>query len=120
LTVPAAFAALDKRKKMEIQIQAKGLPRAAHLRQYAGARLKAVLSRFAGTIEDVSVRMYDINGPERGGVDKLCRAVIRFKNNSLMVVEELGSDMTRVIDRVTERLTRSLARQTGGFAMATG
>jgi len=103
---------------MEIRIQARGLPRAAQLRQYAGARLKAVLARFADAIAEVTVRMDDINGPERGGVDKLCRAVIRFRDSSLLVVEELGSEMTGVIDRVVERVGRGLARQAGGLAPA--
>lgn len=103
---------------MEIQVQAKGLPRAARLRQYAGARLQAALARFAHLIAAVSVRMDDINGPERGGVDKLCRAVIRLKDNSVLVIEDLGSDMARVVDRVAERIQQTMMRQTGGLAGA--
>ncbi len=105
---------------MEIQVQARGLPRAAKLRQYAGARLKAALARFVHMIAAVSVRMDDINGPERGGVDKLCRAVIRLKDNSVLVVEDLGSDMARVVDRVAERIQQTLMRQMGGLAGAGG
>jgi ribosome-associated translation inhibitor RaiA len=105
---------------MEIQVQAKGLPRAARLRQYAGQRLQAALARFAHMIAAVSVRMDDINGPERGGVDKLCRAVIRLKDNSVLVIEDLGSDMACVIDRVAERIQQTMMRQTAGLAGAGG
>lgn len=53
----------------------------------------------------------DINGPERGGVDKLCRVVLRMKNNSFVIIEELGSDVAKSIDRVTERVQQSVGRQ---------
>lgn len=96
---------------MNLRIQASGLPRAAELRQYAANRLRTALTAFADAIDAVSVRLGDINGPERGGVDKLCRVVIELKNHSALVVEELGSDMVVVIDRAAGRLTRLLAQK---------
>lgn len=103
---------------MNVQVQAQGLPRAAVVRQYAGKKIRLALTRFAHLIEGVSVRLSDINGPERGGVDKLCRVVVCLKNHSSLVVEDLGSDIDRAIDRTADRLYRTLALQPGRLARA--
>jgi len=96
---------------MEMKIQIKGLPRAAKLRQVAIYKLDAALARYAHVIDAASVRLDDINGPDRGGVDKLCRVVLRMKDSSVLVIEELGADIAQVIERVAERLRQSVARQ---------
>lgn len=57
------------------------------------------------------MRMHDINGPDRGGADKLCRVVLRLKDNSILVVEDLGANMMEVIDRVTDRLHHTVSKQ---------
>ena len=57
----------------------------------------------------------DINGPDRGGVDKLCRVVLSMKNDSVVVIEELGSDIRQSIDRVSDRLHHSVSRQLSHF-----
>lgn len=59
---------------MEVQIKAKGLPSAKHLRNHAARRIRSALERFGHAVQSVTVRMSDINGP-RGGADKLCRIV---------------------------------------------
>jgi hypothetical protein len=97
--------------KMEIQVQVKGLPGASRLRAFAANKLSVALLRFSPAIQDVSMRMRDINGPDRGGADKLCRVVLRLEDNSVLVVEELGINMTEVIDRVTDRLQHTVAKQ---------
>lgn len=101
---------------MRVQIQIKGLPRAARLRSFATHRLEAAVARFADAIQEASMWLGDINGPERGGVDKLCRVVLRLKDNSIVVIEDLGADMTRVIGRVIDRLQQSVSRQLSRLA----
>lgn len=96
---------------MEVQIKAKGLPAAQTLRNHAKYRILAALGRFGQGIQSVTVRLSDVNGP-RGGADKLCRVVVQMKNRSL-VMEELGADMRRVIDRLSERVQYNVARQMG-------
>jgi ribosome-associated translation inhibitor RaiA len=96
---------------MHVQIQVKGLTKATQLRRIVSRRLEASLSRFSHTIQEASVRINDINGPDRGGVDRLCRVVLRFKDKSIIVIEELGSEVFQVIDRVVDRLHQSISRQ---------
>mgnify|MGYP001011427738 CR=1 FL=1 len=94
---------------MEVQIKARGLPAAKNLRNHASRRIRAALGRFGNAVQSVTVRLSDINGP-RGGADKLCRIVIQMKSRSI-VMEELGDDMRRVIDRLSERVQFNVARQ---------
>lgn len=96
---------------MHVQIQVKGLTKAMQLRRFAARKLEVALAQFSHSIQEAHVRLNDINGPDRGGVDKLCRVVLRFKDNSIMVIEELGSEISQVIDRVVDRLHQSVSRQ---------
>lgn len=98
-------------EQMEIRIRAKGLPGAAAVRQFAAHTVGGMLQPFGEVVGSVEVQLTDSNGPDRGGIDKLCRAVIRLRDNSLFVVEELGTDVRRVIERTALRIRDGLAEQ---------
>lgn len=93
---------------MEIQVRAKGLPGAAAIRRQAVGRIGDALAEFRDDVDAVSVQLVDTNGPLRGGMDKLCRIVIRFRDSSIVIVEELGNDVGRVIERVARRVHESV------------
>ncbi|MDP1611831.1 MAG: HPF/RaiA family ribosome-associated protein [Sulfuritalea sp.] len=101
---------------MQVQVRVKGLIGASRLRAFATNKLNVALSRFSHAVQDVSIRMSDINGPDRGGADKLCRVVLSFKNDSVVVVEELGANMMEVIDRVSDRLHHTVSKQLSHMA----
>jgi ribosome-associated translation inhibitor RaiA len=101
---------------MQMQIHVKGLVRASRLRVVAANKLNVTLARFSHAVQEVTMRMHDINGPERGGADKLCRVVLRLKDNSVLVIEDLGVNMMEVIDRVADRLHHTVARQLSRLA----
>ena len=101
---------------MQVHVQVKGLTSASRLRVFAANKMNVALSRFSHAVQDVTMRMHDINGPDRGGVDKLCRVVLRFKNNSVVVVEDLGANMMEVIDRVSDRLHHTVSNQLSHMA----
>lgn len=96
---------------MQMKIQIRGLPRASKLRRVAAHKIDVALARYAHVIQEASVRLDDINGPDRGGADKLCRVVLRMKDSSVLVIEELGTDIAQVIERAVDRLRQSVARQ---------
>ena len=96
---------------MRVYIKVVGLPGAAQLRRFATRKLDVALSCFANRIEGASVRLLDINGADRGGVDKLCRIALTLKGHSAVVIEELGSNTQRSIERATERLHQRVSRQ---------
>lgn len=95
---------------MDIQIKIVGLTGAMALRQYASATLHQVLDRFSPLIAVVTVSLSDINGPDRGGVDKLCRIAVELKNHTLLVIEELAGEVQRAVDRAASRLPQQLSR----------
>ena len=97
---------------MKVEVQAKGLSTATFFCQHARKRMNAALGRFRDSVQSITVRLSDINGP-RGGTDKLCRIVVRLKNSSLVVIEELGDDIFQVIDKVADRVHQSVSRQVG-------
>ncbi len=97
--------------QMRVQIQVIGLPGSSKLRRFAAQKLDVGLSCFSDAIEAASVRLRDINGADRGGVDKLCRVAITFKGNSVVVIEELGSNIMLAIERAVDRLRQRVSRQ---------
>ena len=96
---------------MRVHIKVVGLPGAAQLRRFTSRKLDVALSCFADRIEGASVRLLDINGADRGGVDKLCHIALTLKRHSAVVIEELGSNIQRSIERATERLHQRVSRQ---------
>ena len=96
---------------MRVHIKVVGLPGAAQLRRFASRKLDVALSCFADRIEGASVRLLDINGADRGGVDKLCRIALTLKGHSAVVIEELGINIQRSIERATERLHQRVSHQ---------
>ena len=76
----------------------------SHLRR----RLASKLGKFATSIERVSVRVADVNGP-RGGVDQVCRISVVLIGLPPVVVEERDASLEAAIDGAltgTERAVR--------------
>lgn len=96
---------------MQIQVRVKKLVRASRLRVIATNKLNVTLAPFSHAIQEVTMHMHDINGPDRGGAGKLCRVVLRLKDNSILVIEDLGVNIIEVIDRVADRLHHTVAKQ---------
>ena len=55
-------------------------------RAFIRQKLSRKLEKFAGSIERVSVRVKDVNGP-RGGIDKVCRIKVVLSNLPSVVFE---------------------------------
>ena len=71
-------------------------------------KLGAKLGKFAASIERVSVRMTDVNGP-RGGVDHVCNAKVVLSGLPSVVVERRDASPHVAIDlalRATEQAVR--------------
>ena len=96
---------------MRVQIQVIGLPGSSKLRRFAAQKLDVALACFSDGIEAASVRLRDINGADRGGVDKLCRVVLTLRGDAVLVIEELGSNILQAIERAAERLRLRVSRQ---------
>jgi ribosome-associated translation inhibitor RaiA len=81
----------------------------ALIRQKLGRKV----GKFATSIERVSVRVTDANGP-RGGVDQVCRVKVVLSGLPSVVVERRHSTLPAAIDaalRATEQAVRSSVRR---------
>ena len=77
-------------------------------RAYIRRKLGMQLGKFARSIERVSVRVKDVNGP-RGGVDKLCAVKVVLSRLPSVVVQEQRASLQAAMDGAllrTERVVR--------------
>lgn len=73
-------------------------------------RVQAVLGRFQDQVRSVRVFLADANG-SKGGVDQICRCVIRMSRQATIVIEDRDSRLGRLVDRVAQRAKQALGRQ---------
>ena len=77
-------------------------------RRYIREKLSRTLAKFAQSIERVTVRIEDVNGP-RGGVDQVCRIKVVLSNLPSVVVEAKHAFVDNAFRRAlagTERAVR--------------
>ena len=75
---------------------------------YVGHKLGMKVGKFATSIEGVSVRVADMNGP-RGGVDQLCNVKVVLSGLPSVVIQRRHVALHAAIDvalRATERAVR--------------
>ena len=90
-------------------IRAVGVELGPDDRAYIRRKLGAKLGKFAGSIERVSVRVRDVNGP-RGGVDHQCRIKVVLSGLPSVVYEQRGASLRVVIDRAIAGVERAVRR----------
>ena len=95
---------------MQIDIQTLGFTLTNALREHTHSRLGFALAHGAETIDRVTVRLSDINGP-RGGADKRCHIHVAVAHQADVVIEDIQADLYVAIDHATDRAGRALARQ---------
>jgi hypothetical protein len=80
---------LTSARRITANIRVDGLSLDEDDREYIRRRLGEKLGRHATSVERVSVRLRDINGP-RGGVDVRCRIKVVLRGLPSVVVEKLA------------------------------
>ena len=98
---------------MKVDIHTSGFPLTEALKQHAERRLQFALSWADGHVRRSAIRLSDENGP-RGGNDKRCQIQVTASGHehaSIIVIEEVQSDLYVAIDRAADRAGRTLARK---------
>jgi CBS domain-containing protein len=115
----APFAvAVPKALKLESAAEPSQVP--AHIRAADGdlsaidresirRKLGRRLGKFAGSIERVSVRTEDVNGP-RGGVDRVCRIKVVLSGLPSVVFESRDSSLAAAVDGASAGVERAVRR----------
>ena len=81
-------------------------------RDYIRRKLGMHLGKFAESIERVSVRVADVNGP-RGGVDQACRIKVVLSGLPSVVFEAEDAALHAAIDRAIKGAERAVRRSVG-------
>ncbi|MEM1228680.1 MAG: hypothetical protein AAGJ40_23590 [Planctomycetota bacterium] len=95
---------------MLIQVHVSGLQAESKVRSSVRRQLARGLSKFQRHVQDVQVKLADVNGP-RGGIDKQCRCVVQFNGISSLVVEDQDASVRRLVDRMTRRVAHAVGRR---------
>lgn len=95
---------------MQISIQAQNFSLTKALRGHVERRVAAALNTRGGHIQQVMVRLFDINGP-RGGEDKCCRIKIELPKLPDVVIENISANLYCAIDRAAYRAGRTVRKR---------
>jgi hypothetical protein len=78
-------------------------------RKYIRRKLGMKLGKFGSSLERISVRVEDVNGP-RGGVDHACRVKVVLTNLPSVVVVEQDASLIAAVDRALGGAERGVRR----------
>jgi len=95
---------------MQLDIQARNFTLTSAIRGHVERRLGFALSSRDEYIQQIRVRLSDINGP-RGGEDKCCQIQVVLPKLSDVVIEDTESDLYTAIDRAVDRASRNVDRR---------
>ena len=73
-------------------------------------RLRFALSRFGDSINRVTVRLTDLNGP-KGGIDKECLIVVKLQKGGEVIVQGSGMDCNATLNYCADRIGRAVDRE---------
>ncbi|HOB76578.1 MAG TPA: ribosome-associated translation inhibitor RaiA [Phycisphaerae bacterium] len=73
-------------------------------------RFKSALDQLDHMVQEITVRLEDVNGP-KGGVDKRCHATVYLRAGGTVVVDEVNSDMYAAASLVADRLKNVIGRK---------
>lgn len=94
----------------EMQIVIRGVEDPAGLRGFAEERLAEGLARFEERVLTAVMRLEDVTGPEKGGVDKLCSIEVRLRTGEVRI-KERGEEFHATINTAIDRLRSALGRE---------
>ena len=79
-------------------------------RDYIGRKLGMRLGKFGASIERITVRLSDTNGP-KGGRDQRCQIKVVLCGLPSVVVNETDSTLSRTIDRAVDAIAIAVRRR---------
>ena len=95
---------------MQIDIQARNFRLTDALENHIRRRLDYAMSPRLDQIQQIRVRLSDINGP-RGGADKCCQLQIVLPHLQDVIVNDTRVDMYAAISGAIERAGRAVSRR---------
>ncbi len=98
---------------MDIQIVIRGVEdNGGNLRAFAEDKLNHLIERFQDHVLGVTMRIEDVTGPEKHGVDKRCSIDMKLRTTDVHLKEQ-GEDFHATIDVAMDRLKAVVSREVG-------
>lgn len=94
---------------MHIEVRSRDAEMSVEMREMTAEKMKHALARFRDHITSVKVAVSDANGP-KGGVDKMCRVVVRGREAWSIVVSDEAADLRALADLASARAAESVRR----------
>lgn len=95
---------------MRVEVRGRGIELSEPLRAHVERRMEFALDRFRERVEAVHASLRDLNGGERGGIDKECRIVVVLQSGSV-AAQARRADLHQAIGVATIAAGRALARE---------
>ncbi|MFT5548260.1 MAG: putative sigma-54 modulation protein [Candidatus Azotimanducaceae bacterium] len=95
---------------MNIQVNFRDIDKSSAAINQVSKRLSLAFARAKDSIQSVSIVVSDVNGP-KGGVDKLCRILIKLAHQPDIVITENQAFISVAINRCITRARQSLSRK---------
>ena len=108
-STPASLRGSTEASQFPIHIRATVGGLGSEDRQYIRRKLGTKLGKFVRSIERVSVRTEDVNGP-RGGVDQLCRIKVVLRGLPSVVFERREASVNAAVDGALSGVERAVRR----------
>lgn len=81
------------------------------LRSYLEDRVENALEKIRDKVNEIHLNIEDINGPNRKGLDKQAKLVVRWKNKQSLVIEDRDSKLGVLVHRIMDRLELAIERR---------
>ena len=75
-------------------------------------RTDAAFSKYSDIVRSIEITVEDVNGP-RGGIDKVCKVLVRLRRRNDIVVSANDTSVSRAITAAVERAAKRVGRQIG-------
>jgi ribosome-associated translation inhibitor RaiA len=95
---------------MNIQISVRRMPISLDMKKVINETCNDLSSKF-NDIQTIEVYLEDINGPNKGGLDKCCHLKVRGPNHLSVDVTEIKRDLYSAIDKAFSRLVEIIKRK---------
>ena len=104
-------AASPESQKLPVHIRATQTALGTVERDYIRRKLGTKLGKYASSVERISVRIDDVNGP-RGGVDQSCRIKVVLRGLPSVVFESRNAALNAALDTALSGVQRAVRRAT--------
>lgn len=97
---------------MQLRVHGQNIEMTEAIASHVQNRFHEALDRHERRVDDVMIRLEDVNGP-RGGVDMKCQATIHLRPRGTVVIQDIREDLYAAISVAADRAKHVVSRKLG-------